>query len=293
MEWRSQACHAWSDHEQWQSGVHALGEPIHAGYRPMTQDNSRVAEAAAALRRARMDRAPIEVLSANWPGLDEAGAYAIQRATQAIDAAQPAGYKLGYTSAAMRAQMGIEHPNYGVLTRISRVGHDGVVATGELIHPLVEPEIALVLAHDVTQPVADSASMRRLVASVHPALEIVDTRYLEYRFGAVDNIADNSSAARFVVGAAVSPDALPDLGAVGVSLHADGTQLDSGVGAAAMEDPLLALAWLANRLLAEGARLRAGEVVLTGGLTRAHAAKAGMQFVGCFAGLGEARVRFA
>lgn len=258
----------------------------------MTRDDLRIAKAAAALRRARMERVPIELLSARWPDLDEAGAYAIARATRALAGETPVGYKLGYTSAAMRAQMGVEQPNYGVLTQGDGIAHDGEVAIGELIHPLVEPEIALVLGRDVGTPVADADAMRSCVASVHPALEIVDTRYEAYRFLACDNIADNSSAARYVIGPGVAPDALPDLASVDVSLAADGEVLDRGVGAAALGDPLLALAWLANRLIAEGTPLRERALVLTGGLTRAHAAKAGMHFVGTFSGLGVARVRF-
>jgi 2-keto-4-pentenoate hydratase len=258
----------------------------------MTRDDSRIAAAAAALWRARLVRVPIEVLTANWPDLDEAGAYAIARATQALAGETPVGYKLGYTSAAMRAQMGVEHPNYGVLTQGSGIAHDGEVSIGALIHPLVEPEIALLVGREVVEPVADADAMRSHVAGVHPALEIVDTRYEAYRFLACDNIADNSSAARYVIGPVVAPDAVPDLASVEVTLQADGEVLDRGLGAAALDDPLLALAWLANRLIAEGTPLHEGALVLTGGLTRAHAAKPGGRFVGSFSGLGEARVRF-
>ena len=259
----------------------------------MTYDDPRIVAAAAALRRARIDRAPIEVLTARWPELDEAGAYAIARATRALAGSPRVGYKLGYTSAAMRAQMGVEHPNYGELVQGCGIAHDGEVAMHALIHPLVEPEIALTLGRDVGAPVADADAMRAAVATVHPALEIVDTRYLEYRFRACDNIADNSSAALYVLGPGVIADSLPDLVDVGVTLAADGEVLERGTGAAALGDPLLALAWLANRLIDDGAPLRAGEIVLTGGLTRAHAAKAGIHFVAAFTGLGEARVRFA
>lgn len=258
----------------------------------MGEVDSRVVDAASALWRARMERAPIEVLTARWPDLDEAAAYAIARATQSLLGEKRVGYKLGYTSAAMRAQMGVEHPNYGLLTEPGRVPDEGEIRLDSLIHPLVEPEIAFVMARDVSDAPPEADALLDAVASAHPALEIVDTRYAAYRFKACDNIADNSSAACFVLGAPSAPRDLPDFAGVAVSLAADDTVLDHGSGADALGNPLNALAWLARRLLNDGSMLRSGDVVLTGGLTRAHAARAGVQFAGSFSGLGEVRVRF-
>jgi 2-keto-4-pentenoate hydratase len=223
---------------------------------------------------ARRTRQPIPTLTSHWPELDERGAYAIARATEALLAEPRVGYKLGYTSAAMRAQMGVDQPNYGVLTAPTRVVHGGMLAMSELIHPLVEPEIAFMMAADVPDPAQTEAA----VASVHAALEIVDTRYEAYRFKAADNIADNSSAARFVIGPAMAlaPDC--NLATVPVQLSVDGDLLGEGSGADALGHPLIALTWLAERLLLDGTMLRAGDVVLTGGLTRAHAAQPGMRF---------------
>jgi 2-keto-4-pentenoate hydratase len=253
---------------------------------------SRIAAAAEALLQARRSRQPIATLTTDWPELDEAGAYAIARATEALLAEPRAGYKLGYTSAAMRAQMGVEQPNYGVLTAPTRVAHGGELAMAELIHPLVEPEIAFVMAADVNDPAATAAA----VASMHAALEIVDTRYEAYRFKAADNIADNSSAARFVIGPAMALPPGSDLATLPVRLWADGSLLGEGSGADALGHPLTALAWLAERLLKDGTRLRAGDVVLTGGLTRAHPAREGMAFRAQAGepaqGGGEVRLRF-
>jgi 2-keto-4-pentenoate hydratase len=236
--------------------------------------SERVAAAADALVAARRSRRPIPTLTTHWPDLNESDAYAIARATEALLAEPRVGYKLGYTSAAMRAQMGVDQPNYGVLTAPTRVVHGGVLPMAELIHPLVEPEIAFVMAADVPDPEQTGAA----VASVHAALEIVDTRYEAYRFKAPDNIADNSSAARFVIGPAMALPQGTDLAALPVRLWADGDLLGEGSGADALGHPLAALTWLAERLLQDGAMLRTGDVVLTGGLTRAYAAQPGMRF---------------
>mgnify|MGYP002784688226 CR=1 FL=1 len=247
----------------------------------------------ARLWHAETARTPTTLLSTTDPRLSEADAYAIQAATLRRRGAAPVGFKLGYTSAAMREQMGIAHPNYGVLTVQHRLGADGAaIDTARLIHPRVEPEIALRLGRELAGAGHDRASVARHLDAVLPALEIVDTRYPEYRFTIVDNIADNSSSAGFVVGDALPWHAALDLATVEVSLHADGRLLGEGRGADAMGDPLLALAWLAGFLSARGETVPAGSIVLTGGLTRAHEAQAGQVFEARFGGLGVVQARF-
>lgn len=247
----------------------------------------------AQLWSAECSRSPIGLLSVAHPQLSEDDAYAISAATLQRRGAKAVGFKLGYTSAAMRAQMGIAHPNYGVLTEQHRIGIDGgSIDHSRLIHPRVEPEIALRLARDLSGAGHARESVARHLDAVLPALEIVDTRYPDYRFTAVDNIADNSSSAGFVTGAPMRWRDDLDLRPVEVVLHADGQRLDRGLGAAAMEDPLLALAWLAGCLAARGGSVPAGAIVLTGGLTRAYAARAGQAFLAEFSGLGTVRVRF-
>jgi 2-keto-4-pentenoate hydratase len=172
---------------------------------------------------------------------------------------QPAaGFKLGYTSAAMRRQMNVDRPNYGRLYAHTRLPNGGELDVDRLIHPLVEPEIALLIGADME------------VEAVMPALEIVDSRYTDYAFTAVDNIADNSSAARYVIGAPRSPRAAGELRNLPAALYADGAPVDEGFGRDALGDPLLAFAWLINRLARDDIEIPAGTIVLTGGLTRAH-----------------------
>jgi 2-keto-4-pentenoate hydratase len=251
-----------------------------------------VADAARRLYRARAERRPIQPLSNEWGELDERLAYDVQRAVASLVAEPGAGFKLGYTSAAMRAQMNVDTPNYGVLFASTRIGADGIVASHELIHPLVEPEIALVLARDVDVEVDGAVAARALVDAVMPALEIVDTRYVEYRFSAVDNIADNSSAARFVLGRPQTPDAIGDLRAVPAELRRDGRAAARGTGADVMGDPLLALAWFLSRRVRDGYTVPAGSIILTGGITAAQTAPPGAVFEADFARLGTASCAF-
>lgn len=259
----------------------------------MTHADPIVEECSERLWQAELTRTPTGLPSEAHPALDEAAAYAIQAATLRRRGARAVGFKLGYTSAAMREQMGIAHPNYGVLTEQHRLAVDGAaIDSARLIHPRVEPEIALRLGRELAGTGHDRASVSRHVEAVLPAMEIVDTRYPDYRFTIVDNIADNSSSAGFVLGAGLPWRDDIDLAGVAVALHADGQLLDQGHGGAAMGDPLLALAWLAGFLAPRGLSVPAGAVVLTGGLTRAYAAQTKQVFRADFAGLGTVQATF-
>ena len=207
--------------------------------------------------------------------MTERDAYAIQAAGVALNADAVAGFKLGYTSAAMRRQMNVDRPNYGRLYANTRLPNAGELDVERLIHPLIEPEIALLVGADME------------VEAIMPALEIVDTRYTDYAFTAVDNIADNSSAARFVLGAPRSLRAAGDLRSAPASLFADGSLVAEGIGRDALGDPLLAFAWLINRLARDDVAIPAGTVVLTGGLTRAHSVQHTSHFRAGFGALGD------
>jgi 2-keto-4-pentenoate hydratase len=229
-------------------------------------------EMAAAIVAARAERRP---LVAPFLGrvLPAGEAYGVQARVTAIRSARGerhVGWKLGYTSAAMREQMGIDEPNFGPLTD-AMVLPDGASVPDDVIQPRVEPEIALVLGSDVRRPF-DASGIRPLVARARAALEVVDSVWLDYRFSWAENTADGSSAAYVVLG-----DDLPltGLDELAVGLLRNGESVGTGVGAAAMGDPLAALSWLGARLLERGRFLAAGEVVITGGLVRATPLAAG------------------
>jgi 2-keto-4-pentenoate hydratase len=237
-----------------------------------------IAEAAQRLDNARRTRTPIECLTAGVPDLTEGEAYAIAAAGAALVAQPVTGYKLGYTSEAMRRQMNVDRPNFGRLYAGTRISNASALDMTVLIHPLVEPEIALRIGDDLE------------VESVMPALELVDTRYDTYTFAAVDNIADNSSAARYVLGAERSLRALGDLRSIPATLFIDREPVATGKGSDALGDPLRALAWLINRLARDDITLAPGTIVLTGGLTRAYAVEHATSVKASFGALGDVAI---
>ena len=199
--------------------------------------------------------------------LDLDDAYAIQRAVTAIRVRRGeavVGWKLGYTSLAMRAQMGIDQPNFGPLT-------DAMLwvpgeATAPLIQPRVEPEIGLRFA----RPLAGEVTVDDVVDAIGDALaclEVVDSVYPEYRFRLEDNTADGSSAAGVVIGPPLRrTDALDQ---VSVVLTRNGEEVGTATGSAASGHPAASVVWLVRELARRGEMVRAGELVITGGLTRA------------------------
>ena len=174
------------------------------------------------------------------------------------------GWKLGYTSLAMREQMGISEPNFGPLTDAMILGNgDAVPPT--LIQPRVEPEIAVRLAVDLG-PAPSPAEIAASVDTASACLEVVDSVWAGYRFRIEHNTADGSSAAYVVLGGAIAND---DLSTVTVRFRRNDADVAVATGAAASGDPLIGVAWLAGQLASTGRRLRAGEIIITGGLTAA------------------------
>lgn len=200
-------------------------------------------------------------------------AYAIQAVvTQArLDRGERVvGWKLGYTSLAMREQMGVDAPNFGPLTDAMLLD-DGAAVPAAFTQPRVEPEVALRFAADVPAG-ADRADVLAAVGSAHAALEVVDSVWTGYRFTLEDNTADGSSAAGVVLGPELPLDRIAD---VEVTLLLDGEPVGTGRGSDASGHPADGVVWLVEQLTVTGTQLRAGDVVITGGLTRAAPLDAG------------------
>lgn len=202
-------------------------------------------------------------------GVDVEAAYAIQGALidrRLARGERLVGLKMGLTSRAKMAQVGVDEVIWGRLTDAMRVPDGGQVDTTTHIHPRVEPEVAFLLDRmpEPGEPIGDFASLVRAVA---PALELIDSRYANFRFSLPDVVADNASAARYAIGAwQPVPAGLDNLG---VLLEVDGRVVETGSTAAILGDPRRALdegVRLAGR---HGVRLREGWVFLAGAATAA------------------------
>jgi len=140
--------------------------------------------------------------------------------------------------------------------------------TAALIQPRCEPEIAFVLERDLEGSHVTALDVLSGTSGVAVAIEVLDSRFEDYDFAIADVVADNTSAARFVVGQPVSTAGI-DLRLVGVVFEKNGRIKGTASGAASLGHPAAAVAWLVRQLALEGGGLHRGQVVLSGGLTAA------------------------
>lgn len=212
---------------------------------------------------------PVEPLRDGLAPTDADGAYAVQRLNTEhwiAHGRRRSGRKIGLTAVAVQRQLGVDQPDFGVLFDDMAVLDGDEAPIDSLFQPKAEAEIALVLKRDLASPKATPLDVLAAVDHVLPAIEIVDSRIADWRITFADTVADNASAALYVLGRAPRSIRGLDLYACGMVLEADGRIVSSGVGAACLGHPLNAAAWLARTLAARGDPLREGEVVLTGAL---------------------------
>ena len=236
--------------------------------------------AAGVLRQARQAGRTLDTLLSDSLSFSLDDAYRVQDQVTALRLAageRRAGWKLGYTSAVMRAQMGIDAPNFGPLTDAMLLSSPALLP-GIALQPRVEPEIGLRLGRRLTAPCSVDQALNACDAAL-ACLEIVDSVWSGYRFTIEDNTADGSSAAWVAVGPSLP---LDDLASLPVALSVYGEVVERATGAAAGGHPAAGLAWLAEQLTARGLALEPGDLVITGGLTSAHPLRAGGQISAAF-----------
>jgi 2-keto-4-pentenoate hydratase len=257
--------------------------------------NSDVAQRwASRLLDAERDRCAIAPLSATTPALDIGDAYAIQQAGWRLRKAQGArlvGHKIGVTSTAMQEQFGVDQPDWGYLTDRMLVASGGIVPSAELIAPRVEGEIAFRIGTPLSGGGVTARHVLDATTHVAPAIEIIDSRIIDWRITIVDTIADNASCGRLVVGAFRALPAF-DLAEANLEMTV-GEERTAGVGAAVQGHPAEAVAWLVRTLAGVGEGLEPGEIVLSGSLARALPVVVGQQVTVEIAGLGAVNASFA
>lgn len=252
-------------------------------------------EAATALADARQRRAPIPPLTDTHPDMTIDDAYAIQLTNIGERLAAGAvvrGHKVGLTARAMQEMLGVNEPDYGHLLDDMLAFEESTLAMADFVEPRVEPEVAFVLDRPLHGPGVTITDVLSATAYVLPALEIVDSRIVDWKIKLPDTIADNASAAAVVLGG--NPTRLTDIDVrmLGVELSRNGEVLETGRTSAVLGNPAVAVAWLANRLSGFGVGLEAGHVVMPGACTRMIPVTAGDVVRAEFEGLGHVAVAF-
>jgi len=250
-------------------------------------------EVAKKLIEAERERTEIASFSTEHPDFTLSEAYDAQASfVQAkLDAGETVvGYKVGLTSRAKQREMGVDQPVYGTVTSGMLATYGERVDLGRFIHPRVEPEVAFLLSRDVPAP-ATVTSVLAATDTVFAAIDVIDSRYTDFRFTLPDVVADNASSALVLLGPlAHRPDEVGDLRLLGCVLRADGRVVQTAAGAAVLGHPAASVAWLANQLATRQQTLPADSLIFSGGLTDSIPLRAGHSVTAEFDRLGTVEV---
>ena len=261
----------------------------------MKLDPKIIAGLAEHLENAELQVRDVTKITDEHPQMDWDDAYAIQdeiRRRKEARGNKTVGLKCGLTSFAKMKQMGVETPVFGFVSDYMARPEGGEIKTSELIHPKVEAEICIVTKAPLRGPGCHVGAVLAAIDFVLPAVEIIDSRYRDFKFDLKSVIADNTSASRFVAGSRLRAVDGLDLRTLGVVLEKNGKIVAMAAGAAVLGHPLTAVAMLANHLGKRGQAIPAGSFVMTGGMTEAIAVQAGDSICARFQDLGSVGMRF-
>lgn len=235
----------------------------------MNTINPRIEAAALALRQARASGVPIAQISQTHQiqGLVEAYQVAeLNTQAKVLSGGRIIGKKVGLTSKAVQAQLGVDQPDFGILFDDMEFMDGDVIPMSRLIQPKAEAEVAFVVGRDLTGVIPSWSEFLASLAYALPALEIVDSAITDWKITLEDTVADNASCGLYVLGNQPSPIGQHALAELGLQLDKNGQTVSVGSGAACLGHPLRAAWWLARTMAERGQGLRAGEVILSGAL---------------------------
>ena len=247
------------------------------------------------LRRAGESGVAVKPIRDELPQGDIASAYAIQKANTQYwlrKGRRLVGRKIGLTSKVVQKQLGVDQPDFGMLYADMLMCDGEEAPLARVMQPKVEAEVALVLERDLKKKDISISELISAVAYAVPAIEIVGSRIENWNIKIQDTIADNASSGLFVLGN--EPKRLEglDLRMCGMVMERRGEQISLGAGAACLGNPLNAALWLARAMVAVGAPLKAGDVIMTGALGPMAGVAAGDVVEVRIAGLGSVRTAF-
>jgi 2-oxo-3-hexenedioate decarboxylase len=252
-----------------------------------------IEELARSLDEARLGARARPPLTREHPGLTLPQAYALQAEGVRLRTSRGervVGLKMGLTSEAKRRQMNLDSPVYGVLTDAMRVPAGGTLRLAGTIHPKIEPEVAFRTARELRGRVTREQALEAC-ESVFAALEVLDSRYLDFKyFSLPDVVADNSSSSLFVLGTTERPPRELELARLEMVMEVNGERVQSARSDAISGDPLLSVVQLCELLEERGEALPAGSIVLAGAATAAHVLRPGDHIRLSVEGLGEVEV---
>ncbi len=210
-------------------------------------------------------------------GIELREAYKIQRLSidQRIKRGEEiTGYKLGFTSYAKMEQMGVHDLIWGILTDAMALKPAQEVSLKRWIHPRAEPEIAFRVSQDIDQPLA-LEDLPQYIDKMAVAIEVIDSRYKNFKFTLSDVVADNCSSTGYLIGE--WQDLKTDISNLDIQLIIDGVPVEKGKTAAILNNPLQSVVELSRLASEAGLTVKKGQVIMAGAATAAVYLKPGQQ----------------
>lgn len=238
-------------------------------------NQEQISESASILWRHWMRSEQIDELPDHCRPSDRNEAYAIQAQLAQLSGQKVFGWKIAATSKAGQKHIGVDGPLAGRLLSNRVMDSDSRLPLGKNLMKVAEAEFAFRMREPLP-PRPDAYSMEEVVnavATLHPAIEIPDSRYSDFvNVGAAQLIADNACACWFVLGPATEVEwRKHDLADHAVTMWRNDALVAEGCGANVLDDPRIALTWIANELRSANIGLLAGDVVTTGTCVLPHA----------------------
>ncbi len=261
-----------------------------------TLDKKVVEKLAEHLENAELQAFDVTKITDDYPDMDWEDAYDIQweiRRRKEARGTKIVGLKMGLTSYAKMSQMGVDTPIYAFLADYFNVLDAATIKIDELIHPKVEAEIAVITNKELSGPGCTVAHVLDAIGSVVPAVEVIDSRYKNFRFDLKSVVADNASSSRFVTGGNLKRIEQVDLKTLGVVMEINGEVVATGAGASVLGHPAASVAMLANMLAERNQKIPAGTFIMTGGITAAVTVNKGDSVCVRYQDLGTVSMKFA
>lgn len=204
------------------------------------------------------------------------------------------GKKMGYTDPEMQKKMKLDQPSYGFLFAEKRLTSGSKVAFEQFLQPGIEAEILFEVKEDMKGKTFTEEEITDCIASIRPALEVVDRRQVLAGRSQMDSIADNGSFGAYVVGdnrvTEISKEALEK---ITVEAYRNHTKVAAGTGRNVMYNPLNSLIWAVNALSMTDDYFRKGEALMSGSLIPLQKVEKGDTYTADFGWLGSASITFS
>ncbi|MEJ8473277.1 2-oxo-hept-4-ene-1,7-dioate hydratase [Roseibium algae] len=267
----------------------------------MTLTFEQVEQCAVDLLEAEVSRQQIGLMSLRHPAMTLDDAYAIQArqmAKKLSGGRHILGWKIGLTSKVMQDALGIDTPDSGVLYDDMDFADGCTIAATRFIQPRIEAEIAFIMK----APLEGKVTREEVLAAtefVAPAIEILDTRVLraDPMTGQVrrivDTVSDNAANGGIVLGAQRHAPEDFDLRWVGAIVQKNEEVVATGLGAAVLNDPVMGIVWLSERMGQYDQRIEAGQVVLSGSFVAPVECPSGTRIQADYGAFGSVSVNFA